>query len=375
MPTTRTKVLVIGAGQAGLSVGYELAQRGIPFLIVDAQERVGDAWRKRWDSLRLFTPARYNGLNGMPFPGPGFYFPTKDEMADFLERYATTFKLPVQLNTRIDKLTRSGSTYVASAGDTQFEAEHVVVAMSHFQTPKLPAFAKELAPEIRQLTAQEYRNPAQLRAGGVVVVGSANSGAEIALDVSKTHRTYMAGRDVGQVPFRIEGALARVVVPFLFRVVFHHVLTVKTPMGRKARKEALTQGAVRIRTKTTDLDAAGVQRVGRVTGVENGRPVVDGKTLDVENVIWSTGYEPGLSWIDLPIHGPNEPRHDAGVVPDHPGLYFVGLMFLYSVSSTMVHGVGRDADHVAGVVAQRAVAAAARRGEAPLEPTVLAVGA
>ena len=353
MSTTRTKVLVIGAGQSGLSTGYELARRGIPFVIVDANERVGDAWRNRWDSLRLFTPARYNGLNGMRYPGPGFYFPTKDEMADFLERYAAHFKLPVELETRVDRLSRNGKGYVATAGNRRFEADHVVVAMSTFQRPRVPALAKQLAPEIRQLTAHEYRNPQQLRPGGVLVVGSGNSGAEIALELGKTHRTYMAGRDVGQVPFRIEGRLARIVVPVLFRFVFHRLLTVRTPMGRKARAGALRMGGTRIRTKAVDLDAGGVQRVKRVTGAESGKPVVDGKPLDVENVIWCTGYDPGLSWVDLPIHGDVEPKHEAGVVPDEPGLYFVGLMFLYSISSTMVHGVGRDASRIADVIQQR----------------------
>jgi putative flavoprotein involved in K+ transport len=347
----RFQTVVIGAGQAGLSVGYELARRGISFVILDAHERVGDAWRKRWDSLRLFTPSRYDGLPGMPFPASWFAFPTKDEMADYLERYARHFQLPVETGTRVDRLARNGKGYVVSAGGRRFEADHVVVAMSSFQTPRIPAFASELSPDIKQVTAYDYANPSQLREGGVLIVGAANSGAEIALDVAPTHHTWLAGRDVGQVPFRIDGRIARIVLPFLFRVIFHRLLTVKTPMGRVGREKALKEGGARIRTKSADLDAAGVERVPRMRGVVSGRPVLeDGRVLDVANVIWSTGYGYHFSWIDLPIHGPVEPKHEAGVVPSEPGLYFVGLLFLYSVSSTMVHGVGRDAARIADTI-------------------------
>ena len=148
--------------------------------------------------------------------------------------------------------------------------------------------------------------------------------------------------------------LARLLIPLIFRVVFHRILTVRTPMGRKVREKMLTSGAPLVRTKREDLVAAGVERVGRVVGVRDGMPELDdGRVLDVANVIWSTGYEPGLSWIDLDVHGALEPRHDAGIVGDEPGLYFVGLMFLYAGSSTMVHGVSRDAKRIADAIARR----------------------
>jgi len=350
----RLQTIVIGGGQAGLSIGYELARRGISFVILDANKRVGDAWRKRWDSLRLFTPARYDSLSGMPFPTRGHTFPTKDEFADYLEAYARHFKLPVETGVRVDRLARNGSGYIVSAGPRRLEADHVVVAMSNFQTPRIPAFARDLAPDIVQLTSYDYKNPSQLREGGVLLVGAGNSGAEIAIDVARTHRTWLAGRDVGQVPFRIEGVLARMVVPVLFRVVFHRIMTVRTPIGRKMRANMLAKGDARIRTKGSDLDAAGVQRVPRVRGVENGRPVLeDGRVIDVANVVWCTGFDCGFSWIDLPIHGAYEPKHEAGVVPGEPGLYFLGLMFLYAGSSSMVHGVGRDAARIADTIQHR----------------------
>jgi putative flavoprotein involved in K+ transport len=352
---SRHDVIVIGGGQAGLAMGYQLAQRGISFVILEAHERVGDSWRQRWDSLRLFTPARYDSLAGMPFPAPDFSFPTKDEMAAYLEAYAQKFRLPVRTGTRVTRLTRLGDGFELTTNRGTFEAKQVVVAMSTFQHSRVPAFAADLAPDITQLTSFAYRNPAQLREGGVLVVGAGNSGAEIALDLARTHRVFLSGRDVGQIPFRITSPIARLMVPVVFRVVFHRILTIRTPMGRKARTKMLTSGGPLIRSKREDLTAAGVERVGRVIGMRDGQPLLeDGRVLDVTNVIWCTGLESGFSWIDIDVHGEIEPRHEGGIVPDVPGLYFVGLMFLFAGSSVMVHGVSRDAARIADVIAQKA---------------------
>jgi putative flavoprotein involved in K+ transport len=144
----RVDTLVIGGGQAGLSVGYHLARRGLPFVILDASARIGDAWRHRWDSLRLFTPARFAGLDGLPFPAPRHSFPTKDQMADYLESYARTFNLPVRTGVRVERLSRQGPRFVAVAGDRRYEADHVVIAMANYQRPRLPSYAHELARHI-----------------------------------------------------------------------------------------------------------------------------------------------------------------------------------------------------------------------------------
>jgi putative flavoprotein involved in K+ transport len=348
--------IVIGGGQAGLSVGYHLARQGHPFIILDACERVGDAWRQRWDSLRLFTPAAFDGLVGMKFPAPSFSFPTKDQMADYLEDYARRFQLPVRNRTRVDRLTRAGGRYLVEAGAHRFEADHVVVAMSSYQVPRAPAFAKDLRADILQMHSSQYRNPRQLKPGGVLLAGAGNSGAEIALDVTREHPTWMSGRDTGHVPFRIEGLPARLFLTrFLFRVVFHRLLTVGTPIGRRVRPRMFTQGAPLIRVKPKHLAAAGVQRVPKVRGVMDGLPSLeDGRVLDVANVIWCTGFGNGLSWIDLPIFEPDgEPRHQSGVAADEPGLYFVGLHFLHSFSSTMIHGIARDAKRIAETIEAR----------------------
>ena len=190
----RVSVLVVGAGQAGLSVGYHLKRLGIKFVILDANARVGDSWRQRWDSLRLFTPNRFNGLDGRPFPGPRYDYPTKDEMADYLESYAAQFQLPVLHGVRVQRLWREGTRYLVDAGARQFEADHVVVAMASYQGPKVPAFARELSPDIFQLHSCEYKSLAQLKPGAVLVVGTANSGAEIAMETAMSHQTWLAGR-------------------------------------------------------------------------------------------------------------------------------------------------------------------------------------
>jgi putative flavoprotein involved in K+ transport len=348
--------IVIGGGQAGLSVGYHLARQDRPFIILDACERAGDAWRVRWDSLRLFTPAAFDGLVGMKFPAPSFSFPTKDQMADYLEDYARRFQLPVRNGTRVHRLTRAGGRYLVEAGAHRFEADHVVVAMSSYQVPRVPTFAKDLRADILQMHSSQYRNLRQLKPGGVLVAGAGNSGAEIALEVTREHPTWMSGRDTGHVPFRIDGLPARLfLMRFLFRVVFHRLLTVGTPIGRRARLRMFTQGAPLIRVKPTHLAAAGVQRVPKVRGVIDGLPSLeDGRALDVANVIWCTGFGNGLSWIDLPIFEPDgEPRHRSGVAADEPGLYFVGLHFLHSFSSTMIHGIARDAKRIAETIEAR----------------------
>ena len=357
------QTVVIGGGQAGLSTGYYLARRGLPFVILDANQRIGDAWRHRWDSLRLFTPARYDALAGMPFPAPAHSFPTKDQMAEYLEAYAARFDLPVRTGIKVDGLSRQGRRYIVRAGEQRFEAEHVVVAMASYQFPRTPPFARELDSRIIQLHSRNYRNPNQLQEGGVLIVGAGNSGSEIALEVVHRHRTWMSGRDTGHIPFRIDGLAARLLFERLvLRLLFHRVLTIKTPVGRKACRKVLSQGGPLIRVKPGDLKRAGVERVPRVVGVRDGSPLLaDDRVLDVANVIWCTGFCPGFSWIDLPIFDETGlPKHDSGVAAGEPGLYFIGLPFLYAFSSMMIHGVPRDASRIVDVIARRMRAAAAK---------------
>lgn len=345
--STRYNTAVIGGGQAGLITGYALQQRGIDFVILDANARVGYAWRNRWDSLRLFTQAFMNGLPGMAFPGDRNAFVSKDEVADFLEHYAETMDLPIRLNTRVERLSHDGNVFVIETGDTTITAENVIVAMADYQKQAVPNFADDLDPSITQLHSAQYRNHGQLQDGPVLVVGLGNSGADIALDVSQTHETIVSGSESGSVPFKLESPFGRIVGSRLVRFAMVRVLNTSTPIGRRARPKLMEQGPPLVRVRPKELKAAGVTRVGRTTGINKGRPVVDnGKTLDVTNVIWCTGYRSGFDWIDIPVFDDqHQPIHRRGVT-DVPGLYFVGLFFLHAMWSETITGVQPDVQHI-----------------------------
>jgi putative flavoprotein involved in K+ transport len=350
----RLDTVIIGGGQAGLAAGYHLAKRGVPFLILDAGERIGDSWRTRWDSLRLFTPAHFDGLPGMRFPAPKWTFPTKGEFADYLQAYAVHFDLPVRTGVSVSGLRRNGDRYVVTSGERRFEADQVVVATGAFRIPKVPGFAFDLDPAIVQLHSSEYRNPGQLASGDVLVVGLGNSGAEISFEVARAHPTLLSGKESGQIPVRHGSATARTGFR-VFRFIQHHVITTKTPIGRKVGPKFATMAAPLIRVKTKDLVAAGVERVPRVIGARDGLPLLDdGRVLEVANVIWCTGFRRDFRWIDLPVFDDDgQPLHDRGIVRSEPGLYFMGLIFQYAGTSDVIPGVGRDAKHIARHIASR----------------------
>ncbi|MEX0985785.1 MAG: NAD(P)-binding domain-containing protein [Actinomycetota bacterium] len=354
MRTERFDTVVIGAGQAGLSAGYHLLQAQRSFVIVDAGERVGDSWRARYDSLRLFTPARYVSLPGLRYSGSSM--PARDEMADYLETYAATLRLPVRMGIHVDSVHGDGDAYVVTAGDHRFEAANVIVASGAHREARVPSIAHDLDPAIAQLHSTEYRNLAQLREGDVLVVGAGNSGADISLEAVGTHATWLSGPEHGHVPFDIDTAFARSVAFPIVRFIGSHVLTLRTPLGRKARAAFHAKGDPLVRVKPKQLLAAGVQRVGRTVGSRDGAPVLDdGQVLaDVTNVIWCTGFRHDLSWIDLPIFGEDgTPTHERGVVTSEPGLYFVGLPFQYAATSDVLPGVGRDAAYVVKMLLRR----------------------
>jgi len=365
LPAEYFDTVIVGGGQAGLSVGYHLARLGRPFIILDEHQRTGDCWRERYDSLRLYSPARYDGLPGMPFPAPPSTFPSGHQMADYLESYATRMELPVASRVRVDGLwptEGSRHSYLLTAGRRRFTAAQVVVATGGEQVPSVPSFAGQLDPGIRQLHSADYRNPSQLLPGGVLVVGASHSGADIALEVAREHRTWLSGPVRGQIPFDIEGRPARCIVPLLWFAA-NHILTVKTPLGRKMRPHIRGHGGPLLRVKLPHLAAAGVEYVNaRTAGARDGRPVLDdGRALDVTNVIWSTGFRPDFSWIHLPVIGDDGwPLQDRGVAASAPGLYFTGLLFQHAFSSMLVGGVGRDARYVA-----RHIAAHRQAGHTP----------
>jgi putative flavoprotein involved in K+ transport len=370
----RYETIVIGAGQAGLSVGYHLKRAHRSFVILDRDDRIGDNWRTRWDSLRLYSPAFRDGLPGMAFPAPPASYPTANEMGDYLEAYAAAFELPMRNGVAVDELAVEEGRYVVRAGDATYEADNVVLATGVFQKPHVPEFAGELDPGITQLHSNDYRNLSQLQAGAVLVVGASHSGSDIAFEASGTHEVVLSGKDTGQIPVPIESRRGRL----FFRALFFfgsHVVTVDTPIGRKVQPHIRHGGGPLLRYRRKDLRQAGIERVlARTVGVDGGRPLLDdGRVLDVRNVVWCTGFRPDYSWIrcPFPIGNDGYPVQYRGVISSAPGLYVVGLPFLHSFASQLIGGAVRDAERVARhIVGKRAAELNAATG-----PGILATAA
>jgi putative flavoprotein involved in K+ transport len=353
--TEHVDTIVIGAGQAGLTTGYHLAKRGQSFVILEENPRVGDVWRHRFDSLRLYSPAQYDGLPGMPMPMARWTWPGKEDMASYLETYAATFELPIRTGFHVDGLAKVGDEYVVSSGDTLLSSANVVVANGGWQTPVTPDFARELDSAIVQLHSSAYRNPSQLQPGPTLVVGCAHSGADIALELAASHDVILSGPVRGEVPIDIEGRRAHIALPILWFLA-NHVLTERTPMGRKMRHHVRHEGGPLLRVKRAHLEAAGVERIEEKTvAAREGLPVLEGgRVLDVRNVVWCTGFAKDTSWIDFPVNDEDGwPEQRLGAAAGHPGLYFVGLPFQFAFASMLVGGVGRDAEQVAKQIVQR----------------------
>ena len=356
MTTECFDTVIVGGGQAGLATGYHLARRGRSFVILDASERVGDAWRGRWDSLRLYSPAGYDGLPGLRFPAKRTSYPTAQEMADYLESYAAHFELPVRSATAVQMLTKEDDRFVLAVGDQRLEADSVVVATGVMQKPYVPSFAPELDPRIIQLHSNDYRNLSQLQEGPVLVVGASHSGSDLAYEAASRHPTILSGVDTGQLPVRVDTRRGRIGFRLLY-FAGSRILTMDTPMGRKLREHIRHGGGPLLRYRRKELLAAGIERTfARTVGVQDGMPVLDdGRVLDVRNVVWCTGFRPDFSWIEVPFEMGDDgyPVQYRGVVDSAPGLYFVGLLFLHSFTSMLIAGTGRDAERVATHIASR----------------------
>jgi len=343
MKNARFSTVIIGAGQAGLAAAYYLKRRNNNFLLLDEGERIGDSWRRRWDSLKLFTPSQHDGLPGFPFPARRGTLPTREEMADYLSEYADKFSLPVQLGTKVLELHKTSDGYEITTSKGNIYSDYVIVCTGTNPNAYIPAFASELDKKIVQIHSSDYKNPEQLPAPDTLVVGAGTSGVEIAIELSKSRPTMIAGRATPHIPdvaFRYAGPV--------YWWFIHHILTVRTPIGRKARLKIIGGGAPLISVSMEDVKEAQVEHLPRLKGAEQGMPLLeDGRILTVSSIVWATGYRPDFSWIKLDVTDNNGwPQTNRGVSEKYMGLYFVGMVFQYGLTSGLVGGVSRDAAFV-----------------------------
>jgi putative flavoprotein involved in K+ transport len=332
-------VLVIGAGQAGLAVGHHLARHGLRFLLADAAPQIGESWRGRWDSLRLFTPAEYDALPGLPFPAPPGTYPSKDDVADYLRSYAQHFDLPVLCGARVERLERLGDTgFRVATSQGVLCARHVVVATGPFQQPHVPDLGCGFD-GVTQVHSAGYRHPGQLPDGRVLVVGAGNSGVQIALELARTHDVHLA---VGTRPRAVsQRPLGRDLFWWLTRT---GAVTrpASSPMAKAFRR---LSNELIIGTTWSDLDRAGVTTHARLTGArDRTASFADGDTLDgVSSVIWATGYRHDYPWLDVPgVWDGRQVHHERGRTAV-PGLWFLGLPWQHSRGSALLGFVGQDA--------------------------------
>ncbi len=335
--------VIIGAGQAGLAAAYYLSKINDDFIILDEGNQIGDSWRKRWDSLRLFTPSQHDGLPGLPYPAIRGTLPTKEEMADYLSDYANKYSLPVQFDTKVIELNKTSDRYEIVTSKGNVYADSVIVATGTNPNAYIPAFAKDLDKNILQIHSSEYKNPSSFPASNTLVVGAGTSGVEIAIELSITRPTMISGHPTPHIPdfiFRYAGK------PYWWFA--HNVLTTNTPIGRKVEQKIISGGAPLISVSLQNAIEARVEHLPRLSGVKNGLPQLeDGRVISVTSIVWATGYKPDFSWINLDVtneHG--WPKTVRGISQEFRGLYFVGMVFQFALTSGLIGGVGRDAAFV-----------------------------
>lgn len=345
--------IVIGGGQAGLATGYYLKKIQEDFIILDASEKIGDSWRNRWDSLRLFSANWANALPGYPFSSRGKLFPGKDEVADFMYSYAHKFGLPVLTQTKVTGLIKKGAEFEITSSAGIFNCKNVVIANGGYAIPKVPAFSKSVAPEIIQLHASTYRRSTDLPTGNILVVGAGTSGIQIAIDIAGPQRKiYLSGNPTLKIPDFILKYFGK-----QFVWAMNNIMTIKTKPGRKLEHQIKVKGAGAplINISMKDAEMAGVEHVSRVTTIQQGYPVLEDKRLmKVAAIIWCTGFHPDFSWIKLDEIADEKgyPLAYRGVSKKHKGLYFVGMTFQYALTSAWLAGVGRDAKYIVDHIRQ-----------------------
>ena len=355
-------VVVVGGSQAGLAIAWHLAKQNLRFVVLDAAPEIGHTWRCRWDSLRLFTPAQYDGLPGMPFPGPPDTYPGKDAVAGYLKAYVAAFDLPVRLHSPVTGLSQTDEGFKIHTQREVFNARQVVVATGPFQQPFTPSAAQQLDASVTQLHSAEYRHPRALPDGPVLVVGGGNSGFQIAEELATAgrHVDLSIATKMPILPQRLGG---KDLFWWLTRLGLLRV-TVDTRPGRRMSSRDFIIGSSRRR-----LRAAGVRFRPAVAGAD-GRTVrfADGSSLNAEVVIWATGYRPDYSWIHMPgVAHDGKVIHRRGVT-EIPGLCFLGLSWQHTRGSALLGFVNDDAAYLAGRIAAHQRATSALAGTAPQPP-------
>lgn len=332
-------VLIIGAGQAGLSMGYYLKKSSLSFIIIDNHKRVGDVWRNRYDSLVLFTPRSYSSLHGLRMEGDPDGFPTKNEVADYLEIYAETFQLPIRLDTKVQQVYKSDKYLNIVTQNSTLQAKKVVIATGPFHHPRIPAFSKELQGDIIQLHSSQYKNPIQLKEGNVLVVGGGNSGAQIAVEISKSHPTYLSAG----------GPLRFFPLTFANKSIFwwlDQLGILKANSTSKLAKWLRRKGDPIFGLELKEKIKLGkVSMKGRTIGItQNEILFADDSTLKIDNIIWATGFETNFSMLDFPQIFDEKGKiiHERGI-SNIDGLYFLGLPWQHRRGSALLLGVGDDA--------------------------------
>ena len=335
------EVIVVGGGQAGLALGYHLAQRAKDFTILEAASEPAAAWRERWDSLKLFTSARYDGLPGMNFPGDPDRYPTRDEVSEYLAEYARRFDLPVELNSRVKAVRRQGDRFDVELEDRTYEAQQVVIATGPFQAPIVPQLAQDLGDGVVQMHSTAYRSPESLPEGRVLVVGGGNTGFQIAEELSASREVHLSiGSRQTPLPQRI---LGRDLFWFLEKTGVIRK-TIDSRMGRRMSERDTLIGSTprRIRRQY------GVELHGRAVSAHGSTVRFDDDTqVDVAGVVWATGFRVDHSWIDVPVFDADgRVIHQRGVT-QAPGLYLIGMYWQYTRGSALLGWVKDDAEYLA----------------------------
>lgn len=334
--------VVIGAGQAGLSIGYYLKQSDQKFVLIDKGNEVGESWKLRYDSLVLFTPRLYSSLPGMILDGDEQGFPTKDEMVNYLEKYVATYDIPIHFNNEVVEITKVNDDFLIKTTNDEYQAKNIVIATGPFQTPMIPTCSNNISSQIKQLHSSQYKNPNQLAAGNVLVVGGGNSGAQIAVELSKEKDTYLSiSKKLKYLPLSIGTKSIFWWFDKLGILKANHT----SVFGKLLQQSGDPIFGFELKKAIKNKEVKMKRRV--IGGEQNQVIFEDSSTLEVSNIIWATGFQTNFPWlkIDGVLNTEGKVIHQRGVINVN-GLYFIGLPWQYRRGSALLQGVGYDAEYI-----------------------------